>query len=347
MKIEKLNEENMKLWETFIDNEKNSRFQHLLKFKKVIEKTYKNCKGEYYFSKNNGKIKAIFPFVSVKSKLLGDRMISLPFLDNGGFLGEYGKKGIKELFKNLENIEIRLNSSMKNFSKDKKILNSLGLRADTSRQQFIVKLTSEKDLWKRFHKHTRNDIRKAEKSGLKLKSVVLDEELKKFYKLYFENMKFFGTPQHSYKFFKNLFEIMKENVVGFNCYYKDSLAGSIIMFYEKKYGYISFNVSNPKYREYRPNDILYWEMIKLAIKKGIKYIDLGQIEKDSLDSRAIGLYKFKRKWMGDPHDRVYFSFEKKEKGKKNRLKKFRKIWKKVPSSILKKVGPKIAAQLAI
>ena len=89
MKIEKLNEENMKLWKTFFEKNSEAKFQHSPKFKEVIEKTYKNCKGEYYFSKNNGKVMAIFPFFLVKSTLLGNRLISLPFLDNGGFLGNY------------------------------------------------------------------------------------------------------------------------------------------------------------------------------------------------------------------------------------------------------------------
>ncbi len=131
--------------------------------------------------------------------------------------------------------------------------------------------------------------------------------------------------------------------------YKEDIAGSIILFYNGKNGYISFNVSEPKYRQYRPNDFLYWEIIKLAIKKGVKYLDLGQIDKDSSDQRAIGLYKFKRKWLGDVHDRVYYYYdlEKKENKseKKDKLKKFRSIWKKIPSPILKLIGPKIASQL--
>ncbi len=353
MNIEKLDKDLEAQWETFIDNEKNSRFQHLLKFKKVIEKTYKNCEERYYFIKN----RAIFPFFLVKSTLLGNRLISLPFLDNGGFLGNYTQEEIKDLLKllkkekNIRHIEVRLNSSFENIKQDDKIFTNLGFVKDSSKQQSIIKLKSEEKTWKNFHKHTRNDIRKAEKSGLTSRKIKDEQELKKFYKLYAQNMKYFGTPQHSYAFFQNFFKIMKENVIGFNCYYKNDLAGSIILFYNGQQGYIPYNVSEPKYRQYRPNDLLYWEMIKLAIKKGVKYLDLGQIDKNSSDQRAIGLYKFKRKWLGYVYDRIYFYYdlEKKEdkKGKKDKLKKFRSTWKKIPSPILKKLGPKIASQLGI
>lgn len=358
-KIVRLNEEKNKLWNDFVNKNKDSRFYHSLKFKETIEETYKNCKSEYYLLINNN-VKAIFPFFIIKSKLIGNRLISLPFVDNGGFLGEYKKEDIKKLIKELKKIndlkyiEIRLNSFMKNFENDKKILLKLGFNEEKSKQQFILTLTSEGDVWKRFHKHTRNDIRKAQKSGLKLKKLSSGKELKRFHKLYVKNMKFFGTPQHSYRFFKNFFDIMNENIFGFNCYFKEKIIGSIIIFYEGKRGYISHNISDVKYREYRPNDILYWELIKWAMKKKIKYIDMGQIDKESLDSKAIGLYKFKKKWLGKAYDRNYFYyyFDKEENvnkknKKKDKLKKFRVIWKKLPLSIIKIIGPKIASQLGI
>ena len=123
------------------------------------------------------------------------------------------------------------------------------------------------------------------------------------------------------------------------------------MLYKNKYGYIAFNVSNSKYRECRPNDLLYWEMLKWSIKKGIQYVDLGQIEKETSDKRALGLYKFKRKWLGTVYDRIYFyrnqGNKTKEGEKKDKLKKLRKIWSNLPLFLIKKIGPEIASQLAI
>jgi len=353
MKIERLNSKNVQDWRNFFNKNKNSMFYHDLEFGKFLEKTYKNCKLKYFLSKNN----ALFPFFLVKSKLLGNRIICLPFLDNAGFLGKYNKNDLKELLENLKkedvkHIEIRFNSFSKNFKKDSKILQEIGFKKESSKQQFIIKLTNEEEMWKRFHKHTRNDIRKAEKSSLKLKKMDSETEIKKFYKLYVQNMKFFGTPQHSYDFFKNFFNFMKENFFGLNCYFKNKLIGSIIMFYREENGYISYNVSDVKFREYRPNDLLYWKTIKWAMENKVKFIDMGQIDPDSSDSRAIGLYKFKRKWLGDAYDRFYFYYSSKKTNKpeterKDSLKKLRNTWKKLPTSGIKIAGPKIASQLGI
>lgn len=350
VEVLKVDEKSKKEWNKFV-NKRNSRFQHLIGFKKVLEKSYNSCEGEYYYLKDSKKkVKIIFPFIFLKSKLFGNRSISLPFLDVGGFLGNYDIKILKQIIKKLkgEKIEIRLNASMKDFDKEKKMLKKEGFGEVGGRQQFIIKLTSEEDMWKRFHKHTRNDIRKAMKSGLKIIEINNFLEIKRFYSLYLREMKKFGTPQHSQKFFSNLFGEMAENIIGFNCYKNKLLIGSIIIFYHNKRGYISFNVSNVKYRNFRPNDFLYWETIKWALNDNMRELDMGQVESDAPeDSRAKGLYKFKQKWLGKLYDRVYFvhPVQKEDNFEKNKLKKLRKIWSKLPLFIVKIIGPKICSEL--
>ena len=67
---------------------------------------------------------------------------------------------------------------------------------------------------------------------------------------------------------------MNKSFFGLNCYKKDKLIGSLIMLYYNDCGYIVFNVSNRKFREFRPNDLLYWKTIKSCIKKGLKHVDI-------------------------------------------------------------------------
>jgi len=48
MKIEKLDKNNEELWNKFVKENQESKIQYTLEWKKVIEKTYKNCKPHYY-----------------------------------------------------------------------------------------------------------------------------------------------------------------------------------------------------------------------------------------------------------------------------------------------------------
>jgi len=349
--VDKLSKTNEEIWEKIFTKDKEARFQHSLDYKKIIEETYKNCEAHYYISFKNTKSVALFPFFLVKSRIFGKRFISVPFLDVGGFLGKYDVNSLKEVIKFLKegnnNIEIRLNSSMKDFEKYRKFFIREGFGAIGGREQFIVSLTSEENMWKKFHKHTRNDIRKAMKSGLNIVQIEKSVELKKYYSIYVREMRNFGTPQHSFKFFKNLFNTKK--VIGFNCYKNKKIIGSLILLFNEKYGYVAFNISDAKYRNLRPNDLLYWETIRWAINNKLEELDLGQVENGAPEgSRARGLFKFKQKWLGEIYERVYFTFPKEESSrKKNQLKKFKSIWRKIPLPIVKILGPKICSELGI
>lgn len=362
-RIEELTTEREIELKDFVDKNSRSQIQHSLEFSHMIKETYKNCKRKYYILIKNNSVVALFPFFTVKSRLFGNRMISVPFLDVGGFLGEYEEGDVEELISTIRNekdkvgnlkfIEIRMNELMENFEKDRKKLLDIGFSEDSSKKQIILDITNQDDTWKKFHKHTRNEIRKAEKSGLILKKIDNKDEIKRFYKVYFDEMKNFGTPCHSLKFFTNIFSVMNKKAIGFNCYHEKNLIASIILFHESERAYIAFNVSNPKYRNFKPNDLLYWEAIKWSIKSGIRYLDFGQIEiTDDKNSRAYGLYKFKSKWLGKIYQRSYFYFStaKKEdtfKEKKEGYKKFRKTWSKLPGFIIRYLGPKICSQLGV
>jgi lipid II:glycine glycyltransferase (peptidoglycan interpeptide bridge formation enzyme) len=322
------------------------KFKNDEKFVSAIKKTYSNCKPVGISSGKN-----FLPFIFLKSKILGSKIINFPFLDTGSFSYPIGREEIKKVksLSNGELIEIRMDESFRNFKKLKENFIREGFCDVDEKYQMVLKLLPLEKMWKKFHKHTRNDIRKAEKSGLILKKIDNKKELKKFYGLYSVEMRNFGTPQHSFKFFKNLYSELKDDFFGFNCYKNERIIASAVLFFGLNEAYLSFNVSNSKFRNYRPNDLLYWEIIKEGIKRKIKKISFGQVDIFSEDSHSVGLYKFKLKWLAEPVKRVYFYYPKRniELDKKDKLKKFRVIWKRMPLFLTKLIGPKIVSQIGI
>lgn len=359
--IEEIENSDFALWKKFVEGNNSANISHVLEFIQSVDMTYSNCKSVKLVLRDGHNVKAIFPFSIVKSSLFGNRAISFPFLDVGGPLGEFNSKELTELINKLDEkrkikeIQIRLNELMPGFKKNKKMFLEAGFIEDDSKGQCVVHLTDKEDMWKRFHKHTRNDIRKAESSNLNVKIIKDSVEISRFYRIYLGEMKSFGTPQHSLKFFKTLFNLAKENVIGFNCYSDKKVIGSLILFFVGSYAYVAFNVSNPEYRNLRPNDLLYWTTIQWAIEHGIKILDVGQIDKNpEKGSRAEGLAKFKNKWLGKVYTKSYFVYSKvsnkessKKNGRKDSLKKFRAVWRRLPLIIIKIIGPNICAQLGL
>ena len=58
-------------------------------FPEIVEEAYKNCKDQTIRTD-----KFVFPFVKIKSKLFGEKIVSLPFLDTTSFFGEYTENDI-------------------------------------------------------------------------------------------------------------------------------------------------------------------------------------------------------------------------------------------------------------
>jgi hypothetical protein len=359
--MEILSKENEKEWENFAGSLEETFPQHLNGWMNAVAKTYKNCEPVCYMDAGNGKTNAIFPFFMVKSRIFGDRIISQPFTDFGGPMGNFDGKFMHEIMEDLKKkfgknsryIEIRLNTSVPSYDKIESCLAKEGFEKEQKRHQFILELKSEEELWNSFTRITKKGIKKAMKSELVLSEINNEKELQAFYGLYLKSMRNFGTPQHSHDFFANLMECMKGDFRGLNCYKNGNLIGSLIVFCSKNYMYAAYNFSEHDSLVYQPNDMLYWEMIKWASKRGVKFFDFGQCETNAPEgSHAAGIYKFKSKWNGIPYERPYFrySFEKsvdKGSGGNEKFKKMIGIWKKLPPAIIKKIGPKIASELGL
>ena len=359
--MELLNNSNAKSWEDFTDSLDFTPPQHLMTWMNSIKDSYGNCEVLCYMDIKDKKIRAAFPFFLVKSKIFGDRVISQPFIDFGGPIGEFNEKFIHEAIGNIKakfggeikHIEIRLNKFVPHYEDIERVITAIGFKKEMKRQQFILKLETEEKLWNNFIRITRKGIKKAQKSGLTLNEIKDENELKKFYELYLKSMRDFGTPQHSYDFFANFFNMMKKNIRGLNCYKDGKLIGSLIVLCSKNYMYAAYNFSEHSSLIYQPNDLLYWEMIRWAIKNEIKYFDFGQCETDAKEgSHAAGIYKFKSKWMGTLYERPYFflSFNEEKEGNSQEKEKFKemiKIWQNLPIILIKKIGPQIASGLAL
>ena len=243
--------------------------QHSEGLKSAILAAYGNitdCSLEFKDAKG---VYAKFPFFNVKSRLFGNRVISVPFVDVGGVCGSLKSGDLNELKTKSqfpsEVINVKIDKSLKNFKKLKSELLNQGFFEKTNNHQFVLKLKSKDELWKQFHKHTRNDIRKSIKSGLRLERIDSLVKVKNFYGLYLKEMHRFGTPQHSLSFFKELYANNDIGFFGFNCYSGEKIIGSIIVLYSGKRGLVFVNVSNPSFRDMRPNDLLYWETLQSSI----------------------------------------------------------------------------------
>jgi len=282
----------------------------------ILSKTF-NYKNSNFLVKCEKKIIGILP-----GTIIGNKFVSMPHFSYGGpIMSDWNEwEKLLKAFP-FKNYEIRSFRNLSSFFNDNKVV-------------CVLPLQNSPDLqWNNFRSKLRSQIKKGLSYEFDVKNGQI-ELLNDFYFIYSTNMLRLGSPPLPHQFFKNLL-----------LFYKYGNA-TIIVVYDKnipiasgfKLSYLGFEEvcwasADIRYKQYQPNMVLYWELIKNSILTDNKNFSFGRSTKNS------GTYKFKKQW--DPIEKqLYFNYsQSKTVNIKNYL-WLTEIWKKQPlwtSQVLGKI----------
>lgn len=348
-----------KAWKNLLAENPSAPPQLSLEWRDAVLAAYPRLENAYCLVGGAGGYEFGFAALYCESLLFGNRVVSLPFVDHGGFVGEPASaEGVATLFSRLRSrfsnkFEVRLSAHSPRFpSCDKSLLDYAFLKKP-GRYTAVLELRDENAVWQGFSRHVRKNVNKAERSGLVVKAVDSQAELDAFYREYLLSMKRFGTPPHSKKFFEQLSSRLGvgKNFFGFNCYHGGELAGSLVMMRNCDTVILPYGVSPPAFREHRPNDLLHWTAICKAMEVGAKHFDLGLAQADAPPgSHAAGILEFKLKLGCKLFERPSYSFGGASRNgfKASELRKaFSTVWSKLPLFLTERVGPWVRSQSCV
>jgi serine/alanine adding enzyme len=305
---------------------------------------------------NNFAIVGILPLMHLKHFLFGNSLISIPFFDIGGILAdeeETEKALLQEAVVlgrklNVDNIELRHALPLTWFNSDpKQSTNPISYETKTHKVRMLLDLPASSEiLMKSFNSKLRSQIKKPMKEGLISKIGGVDL-ISDFYKVFTINMRDLGSPVHSKKLIQSVFEGFPQRAKIVMVYFEgEPVAGSVIIGYND-------TVENPwasalrKYSRLSPNMLLYWSMLEYACDNGYARFDFGR------SSPGEGTCKFKEQWGAKPQalNWHYISFGKNDitaaVSQKPAYERVSEIWKKMPLSLTKIIGPKIRKYIAL
>ncbi len=358
------NNEHLKLWKDFLDREKHL-IVHTPSYKKFIDNTFK-CKTYYVAAieektvgkENLEEIRTLLPVFHIKHFLLGKKLISSGFLEYGSFAGnsKYVADIINFLYKEFshkaEYLEIR--HGLEGYDKELS-----GLLTKTSEyKRALLHLADIDKVWKNIQEGKRKAIKKAERDGIKVRELG-KHDIDEIYRLYLKNMKYFGSPAFSKKFFTSFFDNIAANNMGkcFGAFFnikekggkqiKEKLVSVLLGFAYEDSIHITISVSDERYLNLRPNDALHWAFIKYACEHGFKLFDFGRVREDS------GQFEYKKKWgtkiVDLPHYYLLWRSNKLPKVDPNNP-KYRiavYLWKRMPIFVSRYLGPWLREGLGI
>jgi hypothetical protein len=241
-----------------------------------------------------GELSAGFPFLDVDSRLTGRRWVSLPFTDY-----------CRPLYSDQNSFE-RLVEQLVGLSQNKpnpRIEIRWELPAHASVQPYsqyvwhTVNLNSDIDSISRsLHRTQRQNIKTAEKNGIRIERGEDLSTLKIFYRLHCLTRRRQGVPVQPWRFFELLLERLIRNGHGFImlAYKSDQcLAAGLFLHWRQSLIY-KYAASDDIEIDLRPNHLLTWTAINWGCENGYNVFDFGRT-----DVSNEGLRTFKNRWGAD------------------------------------------------
>jgi CelD/BcsL family acetyltransferase involved in cellulose biosynthesis len=163
-----------------------------------------------------------------------------------------------------------------------------------ARWHTISLLERSEDRWLALDESTRRAIRKAGREGVQIRPLEPGPDLTAFHRLHValrkSKYRLLAQPLAFFEAIARRFQVAgRWHALG--AWIGDRLvAGTIYLSWGDTF-YYKFNASAPDALDARPNDLLIWKGIELAIARGFRRFDLGPSDDDQL-----GLIRFKRQF---------------------------------------------------
>ena len=220
-------------------------------------------------------------------------------------------EGAKAVAKKYRSFDIKIDPDVKSDDTEfREMMESLGFRLpkDTKNFEAIqpryvfrmdVKDKTEEETMASFQSKVRYNIRLAQRKGVQVR-LCGKEMLGVFHEIMLETGVRDGFVIRSKEYFEQLLDAMGEHARLYMAFVEDKpVAGTLAMCYGNKTWYL-YGASSNEYRNYMPNYLLQWEMIRWALEMHCDVYDFRGVSGDlSEDNPLYGLYKFKKGFNGE------------------------------------------------
>ena len=329
-------------WESFVNTAEGATNYHRFGWKAVFTESFRHpC---YYLAAidDTGQWQGILPLVHMRSRIFGNFLVSLPFVNYGGLLG-CNNAAATSLLDHAENI--RRSCGASHVELRHAAQKQDGMPTKQHKVSMILDLAGAEDTqWKTFDPKLRNQIRKAQKSGLTFRWGGI-ELVDAFYEVFARNMRDLGTPVYAKKFFYNVMKCFTNTtqIVAIS-HGQNVVAAGMASWFKDRFE-VPWASSIKDYKSLCPNHMLYWESIRFAIGRGFREFDFGRSTPNE------GTYNFKKQWGASPIQ-LNWQYVMGEHAELPELNpgnpKFRaaiRAWQHLPVAVSKLLGPMIVRNI--
>ncbi len=279
-------------WDAYVDAHERGTLYHKIVWRRLVAGLF-DPETHYLVARGRERnIAGVLPMVRLKSLLFGDFLVSVPYVNYGGAIGNSpdAEQALMECAADLgrrlgiDHIECR------------DTLGRPGLDWPVRTDKAILKLalpSSAEELFRALGSKLRAQVRRPLKEG----ATVLHgggELLNDFYSVFARNMRDLGTPVYPRQFFRAILSTFPEaaSITVVRLANRPVAAGFLLS--HRGTLEIPWASSLREYNHLSVNMLLYWESLRRATETGHQAFDFGRSTRDS------GTYRFKRQWGAEP-----------------------------------------------
>jgi hypothetical protein len=310
-------------WDRFCAETPGATLGHASAFAQVLREGY-GLAPEYWVARRaaGAPIEGVLPLVPFRGLTGARQLVSLPFLDSAGLLA----------------------------ANDAARAALLAGAASRARERVDLALPLEPDeerQWKAIGAKTRNQTRKAEKEGLTLAAGSNEALLDAFYEPFAVNMRDLGSPVHARRFFAAMVQAFGERLRLIVTLRGAQPIGGLVAIHHQDTVYVPWASTLRSERARCPNNQIYWEAIRWAIRRGARELDFGRSPIDS------GTHRFKLGWGAQERPLAWVRMAPSGSvealaglEKSALLERLSQVWTRLPLGLTRALGPRLRRHLS-
>lgn len=326
-------------WDAFVERAPQSTFCHRAGWKTVIERAFGH-RCHYLYAERDGRIEGVLPLAHVNSRLFSNALISTPFCVYGGIVA-----ATDEARTALDSKAVELARELGvDYLELRHIEPDASTRPTKDLYYTFRKEISEDpdDNLKQIPRKQRAVVRKGIKSGMQS---TIDTDVDRFYDVYSESVRNLGTPVFSRKYPAVLQEVFGDDCEILTITHDNQVVASVMSFYFRDEVLPYYGGGGELARGLKGNDFMYWELMRRAGERGVRWFDFGRSKADT------GPFHFKKHWGFEPQP-LHYQYELVRSAEmpnvspaNPRYQRAIGIWQKLPLRVSQLLGPPLAKNL--
>jgi len=323
-------------WDDFVRGRDGWTHMHLGGWRRVIATVFGH-ECPYLAAVSGGELRGVLPLVSIHSRLFGRFLVSMPFLNYGGPLGE------PDAVRALVDEAVARATAAEADLLELRSRTTLDVPLPDSGRKITVTLPltppDPEELWGRFSSKFRTKLRRAGREDVEVRFG--PEQVPAFHQVFRRHMRDLGTPTLPEALFGAVAETFHDSS-WFACAYLDDrpiAAGCALRWGDEIE--MTWSAALREYNHLRPNAWLYWSVMERACREGLRTFNFGRCTPGS------GTHAFKRSWEGSVDEPLHWYFRSKDGRSATptpddpSLAWGPRVWRHIPEPIASALGPRL------